>query len=86
MRRIKCCGFVKRDNTVLAENPEVRAQYEACVENKLGAWGAEEPVIGAEELYQKLKKAVKEAADEVLPAVPHHKNGAFEYLNDPVID
>jgi exonuclease III len=85
MRRIKCSGFVKRDNTVLAENPEVRAQYEACVENKLGAWGAEEPVIGAEELYQKLKKAVKEAADEVLPAVPHHKNGAFKYLSDPVL-
>ena len=85
MHRIKCSRVVKRDLTLLAENIELRDAYEAKVVEKLGVVGEEEPGGGAEVLYERLKKAVKEAADEVLPAVPLHKNGAFKYLNDPVL-
>ena len=85
MRRIRCSKLIRRDYTILAGNPEVRGQYEAKVEEKLGVVGAEELHGGAGEKYNRLKKAVKEAADEVLPAVPLHKNGSFKYLNDPVL-
>ena len=85
IHRIKCSKVVRRDLTLLAENAELRDAYEARVVEKLGVVGAEVPGGGAEVLYERLKKVVKEAADEVLPAVPHHKNGAFKYLDDPVL-
>ena len=36
-------------------------------------------------MWRILKKAVKEAADEVIPAVSNHKIGAFKYLSEPIL-
>ena len=35
--------------------------------------------------YGALKKAVRDAAEEVLPAAPQNKNGVLRYLDDAVI-
>ena len=60
MRRIKCSVVPRRDFTKLAENEELKGAYEA----------ADESYIGNKRRYEALKKAVRDAAKEVLPVVP----------------
>ena len=84
MRRIKCSGIARRDFTKLAENDELREAYEAKVTEKLEGNG--EMITNNQQRYDALKKAVKEAADETLPAVPHNKYGALKYLDDAILN
>ena len=83
IRRIKCSGVPRRDFTKLAENDEIKEAYEAVVKRKIEA--AEEAYTTNEERYEVLKKAAREAADEVLPAAPLNKNDVLKYLDDTVI-
>ena len=80
IRRIKCREVPRRDFTKLAENIEIKEAYEAKVAEKIRAIG--ESNINIETRYEALKKAVGEAAAEVLPAVPINKNGKLKYLED----
>ena len=84
MRRIKCSGVVRRDFTKLAENEELRVAYGAKVTEKLEGNG--ETDRSNQDRYEALKKAVREAADETLPAVPHNKNGSLKYLDDEILN
>ena len=84
MRRIKCSGIARRDFTKLAENDELREAYEARVTEKLVGNG--ERIMNNQQRYDELKKAVKEAADETLPAVPHNKNCTLKYLDDAILN
>ena len=83
MRRIKCSGVPRRDFTKLAENEELREAYEAEVKGRIEA--AEGTPIGNKQRYGALKKAVREAAEGVLPVVPQNKNGTMRYLEDRVL-
>jgi hypothetical protein len=83
IRRIKCREAPRRDFTKLAENDEIKDAYEAAVKGKIEA--AEGSYITNEERYGALKKAVRDAAEEVLPAAPQNKNGVLRYLDDAVI-
>jgi hypothetical protein len=84
MRRIKCSGIARRDYTKLAENDDLREAYEARVTEKIGENG--ETIMNNQQRYDALKKAVKEAAEETLPAVPHNKNGTLKYLDDEILN
>ena len=83
MRRIKCSGVPRRDFTKLAENDELKEAYEAAVRGKIEA--ADESYIGNKRRYEALKKAVRDAAEEVLPVIPQNRNGMLRYLDDRVL-
>jgi len=83
IRNIKCSGVSRRDFTKLAEDEELREAYEAAVKGKIEA--ADATHIGNQQRYEALKKAVRDAAEEVLPAVPQNRNGTLKYLEDTVI-
>ena len=81
---IKCSEPARRDFTEQAENDELRVVYEAKVTEKLEGNG--EMITNNQQRYDALKKAVKEAADETLPVVPHNKNGTLKYLDDAILN
>jgi len=80
IRRIKCSGVPRRDFTKLAEIEELRESFEATVKGKIEAATGSFEDIGRR--YEGLKAAVRETAEEVLPAEPLRRNGIIKFMDD----